>query len=348
MKTKKLTNNEIGELCLSLSMLLHAGTGIADGLSLMAEDEEPSAYRDLLVSLAEAMDDGISFPDAVRQSGVFPSYVCGLLDVGRSTGRTEEALTALADNYQARASMDRRLRSALLYPAILLLVMLVVTVVLLVYVLPIFDDVYAQLGTSLTGAAGGLLALGGLLEKGMPVLCVVLGLLVVLVGGFAVSDTLRTRLVAAWRKRFGDRGISRGMSQSRFALALYMGVSSGQTISESVHMASELLEDVPAMQERCRSCLSYMDAGLQTAEAIKKSGLLPSAEVRLLETGIKSGSGDKAARQVAQRMEEQADSLLESRLGQVEPTLVVVSSVLIGVILLAVMLPLLHIMSAIG
>ena len=98
-----------------------------------------------------------------------------LAEVGERSGRMEESLTALADYYDERCRMERRLRSALLYPAVILLLMLVVMVVLLTKVLPVFNDVYASLGGRLTGVAGGLLALGQALDAALPWLC---GLLV--------------------------------------------------------------------------------------------------------------------------------------------------------------------------
>lgn len=77
------------------------------------------------------------------------------------------------------AKLNRRIRSALLYPAVMLVLMLVVIGVLLVKVLPIFDDVYMSLGGQLTGIAGGLLTLGRWLDKAMPVLWILLALIVV-------------------------------------------------------------------------------------------------------------------------------------------------------------------------
>ena len=94
-----------------------------------------------------------------RDRGRFPAYVSTLTDVGERVGRIEQTLTSLSRYYENRERMDRRMQAALLYPAMLILVLLAVAVVLLVWVLPVFNDVYAQLGTGLTGFAGSLLQL---------------------------------------------------------------------------------------------------------------------------------------------------------------------------------------------
>ena len=155
--------------------------------------------------------------------------------MGEAAGRTEEALNALARHYESRMSLDCRLRSALLYPCILMLIMLGVIVVLLTKVLPVFDQVYAGLGGSLTGVAGGMLALGRVLDRGMPVLCLLLAAAGVFLALFSLSEGFRQKLVSRWRWRFGDRGVSRKISDGRFAQALSMGMASGLPLEGRPH-----------------------------------------------------------------------------------------------------------------
>ena len=79
-----------------------------------------------------------------------------------------------------------------------------------------------------------------------------------------------------------------------------------------------------------------------------ESEVLPRTDCRLLDLGMRSGSGDSVMIQIAQRLSREGEDALEARMGQIEPTLVVISSILVGMILLAVMLPLMNIMTAIG
>ena len=151
MREKPLSNQILMDLCGGLALLLHAGVGTADGLDLLGQQQEEPALAKLLTDLARRVDDGASLAQALEDSGRFPHYLCALIEVGEAAGRTEEALAALERHYESRMSLDRRLRSALLYPCILMLIMLGVIVVLLTKVLPVFDQVYAGLGGSLTG-----------------------------------------------------------------------------------------------------------------------------------------------------------------------------------------------------
>lgn len=347
MKHNSISHGELSSLCLELSMLFHSGVGTGDALTLLAEESDP-AYQTMLTDMASRVDFGSTLSAAMRESGRFPAYVCGLVEVGERAGRTEEALSALARYYERRARLDRRIKSALLYPAVMLLLMLVVIGVLLMRVLPIFDDVYASLGGRLTGVAGGLLTLGRWLDGAMPVLWVLMAAVTVFLTAFAALPSFREKLTALWRNSHGDKGVARKMNDARLAQALSMGMASGMPVEEALELASGLLDDVPQTKERCLECRARLEQGERLAAAMRGSDLLPSRACRLLELGQRSGTGDAAMEKIADDLSEESEAALEDRVSRVEPALVLVCSILVGLILLSVMLPLMHIMSAIG
>lgn len=348
MKRNKLTYDELSRFSRALAVTLHAGVGMGDSLALMAEDEKNTMLGTALTEMGRRVDGGLPLSAAMGESGLFPTYMTGLVEVGERTGKLEEALDALALYYEQRDQMDWRIRSALVYPAVLLLLMLVVIVVLLVKVLPVFEGVYTSLGGQLTGFAGGLLKLGQWLGAIMPVLLVLLAVVVVLVLAFALSGALREKLATCWRRRFGDRGISRKQADARFAQALSMGLSSGLPLDEAMELAATLLADTPAAVKRCHNCTDRLEAGEELSHALEHSGVLPAKYCRLLAMGLRGGSGDVTMTEISRRLSEEADRMLESRVSRVEPALVLAATLLVGAILLTVMLPLVNIMSVMG
>ena len=345
---KTLTGEAVGEVCLELSLLYHAGVAAGDALALLAEDAV-GEEQTLLKEMARRVDGGATLSAAMEESGAFPGYAVGLVAVGEGSGRAEEALKALGEYYERRARMERQLKSALLYPAILLGLMLVVIGVLLVKVLPIFDDVYAALGGRLTGAAGGLLALGRWLDAALPLVLAALALLAVLLVCYALCPGFRGRVRALGGKDRGSKGASRTLASARVAQALSMALASGMTPEAALELAGRLVEeDAPAAARRCEACRARLDGGDRLGAALREGGLLPQAQCRLLDTAERSGQTDVMMERVAVQLAEEADAAIERRAGRVEPALVLVCSILVGLILLSVMLPLMHIMSAIG
>ena len=344
MKEFKLTNEHVGLICKALAHLIHAGIGTADALFLLTEDEDDPQCRQKLTQMAQTADEGASLATACRKAGCFPGYVCTLLEVAGQVGKTEDTLFALARHYENRTQMTGRLRSSLLYPTVLLVVLLAVILILLIWVLPIFNDVYAQLGSQLTGIAGGLLTLGGALRQSMPVICILLAA----AGLVCCIRPARQKLLELWQKFFGDRGVFAEVNSARFVQALSLALCSGMTTQESAALAASLSDEKnPAFRRRCDRCLAALDGGAPLSQALVANGFLSNSDCRLLDAGSRSGRSDAVIEEIAQRKGIRSEERLEQAASKLEPAMVSVACVLIGIVLLSVMLPLVNIMAAI-
>lgn len=347
MKNIQLQNADIARLCRSLSLLLHSGISLADSVYLMAR-EEGKHLHPLLSEMGKQLDGGALLSDVLTESEAFPQYVSGMVRIGERTGRTEEALASLADYYDERCRVSKLLRSCLAYPSLILTVMLVVVGVLLIKVLPIFDEVYASLGSRLTGLAAGLLYTGQALENALPVLFALLLILGAAALLFALCSPFRNALTGFYQKKFGDRGVARKFCNARFARALAMGLRSGLALDESMDLARILLSDNPGAERRCKDCIALLNENVSLAEAVDQTGLLPPSAGRLLALGLRGGSADQVMETIADQLSQDAEDALQTAISRIEPAMVLAASVLVGVILLAVMLPLMNILSSIG
>jgi type IV pilus assembly protein PilC len=343
----KPTCSEIAALCRELAVLLHSGIGIADGIFLLAQTENDPMGQ-LLLRMGGRMDEGAELSEAMEETGSFPGCVTGMIHVGEQTGRMEEVLRALAQFYDQRSRSNRRIRKALGYPAALLALMILVIGMLLIRVLPVFDDVYASLGSRLTGVAAALLHLGQLLKGALPVLWGILAAAALAGVLYACCAPLHEKVNRLWTARFGDRGFYRKFNNANFARALALGLRSALVLEEAVEQAAKLLADNPGAAARCCSCAAALRAGKALSDAMAQADFLPPAESRMLAVGLRQGSGDAVMEDIADRLMEEAEDALEDAVAKAEPVVVLSASVLVGFILLSVMLPLMNIMTVIG
>lgn len=344
MNQIRLTTEDVAALCRAMASLLQAGISPGDGLTLLAQEEAQPAWRELLSAMAVSCDEGRPLPQVFREAGCFPGYVCALLTVGDRVGQSAGVLDALADYYDNRARMNRQLKAALTYPAMLLAVLVGVVVALLVWVLPVFDDVYAQLGSGLAGFAGGLLAFGRVLRGILPWICLALAALLLA----AAIPPVRKRGMLILSARFGDRGALAKVNSARFVQALSLGLSSGMTDQEGAELACELAFGEAGFDHRSRRCLELLDEGMDLPQALQQTGMITAGDCRLLSLARRSGQGEQALAILARKLREQGEEALEQTVGKIEPAIVAVACGLIGMVLLTVMLPLVQIMNAIG
>ena len=344
MKHTEMTQMQTAEFCRNFALLLHGGLGLADSVHLLAQEEKDSR----LTSLGKLLDEGYPLSDALEQTGGFPPYVCDMIRIGEQTGHLEETLESLADYYEENDRTVRQLKSALTYPCTILLLMLAVISVLLMKVMPIFDSVYASLGSRLTGISAGLLYLGQMLQNALPVLLAVLA--VILVSVFAVSRSRKCRnaVLGSWMRRFGDQGIARKFNNARLAGALSMGLGSGLSLEMSMTLARQLLQGNPGAASRLDACQQQLDDGIQLVDALQDTDFLSPWAGRMLAAGIRGGNGEQVMETAAKRMLEEARQDLDHVLSRIEPTMVLICSCLVGIILLSAMLPLMNILEVIG
>lgn len=343
----KLNSSEIGYICRSLSVLLHGGIGIAESVYLLAEDEK-GAVGAMLSGMGELLDQGETLSVVMEKTGVFPDHVPAMVRIGEETGRLDQSLSSLANYYEEAWRNAKQIKNALAYPCMILALLLVVIAVLLIKVLPVFDNVYASLGSRLTGVAAVLLHAGEILKNTLPALLVIAAVVVLGVLLYFKNERVHALLSGWYRKRFGDKGVSRKFNNARFARALAMGMSSGLPLDEAIELSRRLLNDVPGAQARCEKCIRILTEGEGLTKAMSEAELLSPAQTRILAAGVHGGNADEVLDEIANRMQEDATDALRSVVSRVEPAIVMVVSLLVGLILLSVMLPLLSIMSVIG
>lgn len=345
---RKLTYEEISYFCEELAWMLHAGVSVGDGLHLMAQEEGDTKWKERLSKMSFQADDSIALSKILKEEECFPSYVSGLIGVGEATGKLEEALHALAVYYAERNRINKRVRSAFLYPTILMVLMLIVMLVLLTKVLPVFRSIFASLGGTMEGVAGGLYRLGVWLDAGMPYVCGFFAIVILLILAFSSSQRFRDYVLNTWRKLSKDNGVARKMNEAAIAQTMAMGLSSGLPLEETLSLTEEIMSEVPEIQKACIACREKLEEGESLIVALRSSSILPSAACRLLSLGMQSGNGDVVMQEVSERLSNEADEALEARVAAIEPILVLVTSIMVGAILLSVMLPLMNIMESIG
>ncbi len=345
MKSVVLTNEQVCNFALALGHLINSGISSADALTLLKEDEPDSKIKKLFTEMSEKADGGAPLSEVIRQSEVFPTYFSSLVEVGENSGRVEQTLRVLADYYGKREQMEKQRRISLLYPTVLFLVLLAVTAALLIWVLPLFNDVYRHLGSELSGVSGVLLSVGKTLRKALPL---ILGLCALLVAAFLIPF-VRGKIFALWNRIFGDRGANRRVLSSRFVDGVSMALSSGMNYEDAVNLSCKLSSgESPAFKARCEGCLNSVINGEELSNALYNSGFISASDRRLLDAGRRSGKQEAVLEELTQHLFQDAENALERRAGVLEPIIVAVSCLLIALVLFSVMLPLIQIMNSIG
>ena len=157
----KMTNQELFQFFEQFSIILRSGMSTVEGLSVLNDDSQSSRGKEILAFLYKDMEESGSLAHAMESSHVFPASAIAYVRTGEETGCLDEVVSGLATFYQQEIQITEQIQSAVTYPLIMLGMMSAVIVILLVKVLPVFRQVFHQLGLEVTGFAGGLLGTWG-------------------------------------------------------------------------------------------------------------------------------------------------------------------------------------------
>ena len=346
-KNKKLRPTDLSLFCSQISLFLRSGLSLPEGLSLMREDVGDARFQAKLALVSKAVDDRQTLSEALGGAGGFPDYMVRMAEIGELSGSLDEIMGALAKYYEREESLRRRVRTAVTYPLALILMMTAIVFLLIVQVLPMFSDLLSSLGRSMPPVVMGLMAFGDFVA--MNILWI-LGILAALflfyllfrrtAAGSATLDRLKAGFPIA-------RGIYRKMSAERFATAMSFLLSSSVDLDISMELSQKILGN-SSIASRVEECRALMNGGLTLDAAVAQVGIFPRLFAKMLGIGLKSGELDGVMARLSSIYEKEVDDSLKRLTSAIEPAFVAVLSVVVGVILISVMMPLIEVMTVIG
>lgn len=348
MKRLRVPAQYLPIFCRELHQLVRTGIPLAEGLTMLREDETDPDTRSWLEALCRSTEEGLPLSSALRETEAFPAYMTDMVSLAEETGRLEDVLLSLQRHYDRQLRMAADIRGAVAVPVTLFAVMVAVVILLVTQVLPVFDRVFAQLGVRMGAVATGMMNAGAVLAKAGTGIAIALVVIAAAALAVALARPLREKFTAWFRRSFGGRGILGQMAVSRFASSMSMAVASGLSMEESVALSAKLCGGAKEIDEKTERCRKEIEEGGSPADALAGSGLFSGRDCRLLKLAEQTGSLPDTLEDLAQRQEEESLRRIDRTVGAIEPAIVVITSALAGVILLSVMLPLMGLLSTIG
>lgn len=334
-----LSNAEISAFCAQLSMVLNAGMPTYYGISILCDEAPDEATRVLLEKIYEPMEQGVSLYGALKETNVFPPYVLNMIQLGEEAGRLDEVLKSLSRYYEREDTIRSSIRSSIVYPFILTILMVSVIIVMVAKVLPIFSQIYAELGSELTGAAKALMNISTAINQYIVIFAILF--VVTLVTGIIVLRTDLGKIL------FQKQGLAVSIAASRFANCMFLALSSGLDTDTGLNLAHTLVNN-PYMQHKIDVCKEAISHGDTFASALLKSDIFSKMYTSWIAIGSKTGSMDDVMQHISEAYQKETEERLSHYIAVLEPTLVIILCAFIGLILVSFLLPLLGIMSSIG
>ena len=331
-----------------LATLVQDALPLEESLNTVAQQTEKPVIRSMLLAVRARVLEGHSLAKSLAEfPRAFSHLYCATVAAGEQSGYLDKVLNRLADYTESSAESRQKIKLAILYPVILLLLSLLIVSGLMVYVVPDIVDVFVDTGQELPVLTRGLIALSDFLRS-----FGILLLLLVLAGGIAFRVALSK---PALRLRFDHRllsfpllgKVSRGVNTARFASTLSILTSSAVPLVDALKISGEVLSN-QWLKHKVREVTQQVTEGGSLHASLQQAGYFPPMMIHLIASGESSGELDQMLERVAQNQEREIQNFIALMLGLFEPFMLLFMGGCVLLIVLAILLPILNINQLVG
>ncbi len=336
----KISAHDITRLTRQLATLLHAGVPLLQALHLLERGESATALKSMLRELHGQIEGGMALSKALQQHTSFDALYCNLVAVGELAGMLDSMLERLASHLEKSEALRSSIRTALVYPTAVLGIAATVLILILLFVVPAFQNIFSSFGAELPWLTRVVIALSeGVEQHGL----LLLSLFIVITWWFRwlLSKRLHWRHhLHGWLLRLPLAGpLTRNACTARWTRTLATLFSAGVPLTDAL----EAVQGVTGhlwFQTATQNIRNQLIQGRALSQALDRhDGLFPSMVVQMCAIGEESGALDHMLEKTAEHYEIEVDSTVARLSTLLEPFIMVVLGLLIGGLVMALYLP---------
>jgi type IV pilus assembly protein PilC len=345
---RAVNNREFLVFNQELATLLKAGMPLVQSLDLLKRRVVSPTFRSVLEDVHERVRSGTALSDAFAAQGdLFPRVYTASLLAGERSGNLDAVLRRYVDYAKIIATMKRKTVSALVYPAILITLALVLVTIIVLKVVPAFSDFYSSFGAELPLVTKIIVRVSDVVRTQFPLLVLTL---VVVVGGTVIWAQQQGQQARFDRLLLGVPmlgQVARKFATSQMARTLATLLGGGLPLVNALDISSKSIGN-RYMAGQLEIVSARVREGESLAAALDKRGVFPEVAVKMAEVGESTGALQDMLNTVADFYDEEISTNMERFVTLVEPVLLVVMGIVIAGLLLALYMPLFQLSSVLG
>lgn len=336
--TRKFSSKLLSEFCKELSTLLASGISIVRALEIIAEEEGLPAYaKSVYLSVLADLRKGTGLSEAMETAGCFPELMMGMVRSGEGSGNIDAVMERLSLHYERENRLKNQVRSAMVYPVVLLVMCVAVVVLIVTFILPQFEELFSQM-ESLPAVTEWLMAASDFLVHQWYVALTVIFLAAAVMRVILKIYRIR-RTIDYMKVRMPVIGrLNKIIYTARFARTLSSLYSSGMPIVGALQTAGRTIGNIYVEEQFGQAAVSVR-SGVPLSQALREVDGLVRKLASTILIGEESGRLDTMLDSIAITMEEEAEAATKRMMTLLEPALICLMAMVVGFIIIAVMLP---------
>ncbi len=347
-KRRRVKEKDIVVFTRQFATMIDAGLPLVQCLEILASQQNNATFKEVLLKVKGDVEAGSTFADALRKHPhIFNELFCNLVAAGEAGGILDTILNRLANYIEKSMNLKKKVKGAMVYPATVLGIALIVAAGMLIFVIPVFQKMFADMGGTLPAFTQLVINLSELLRKYFVVIIAVLFLLIFLFRRYYRTESGREAVDSTLLKIpiFGE--LIRKVAIAKFTRTLSTMLSSGVPILESLDIVSRTAGNKTIEKAILKTKVSIGE-GKTIAEPLAASGIFPPMVVQMISVGESTGALDSMLSKVADFYDDEVDAAVAALTSLLEPLLMVFLGGTIGALVIAMYLPIFQMASILG
>ena len=339
----KVKPDEIVVFSRQLTTLIESGIPLVQALEILSEQVKNPYFKQVILEILRNVKEGTSFNSALAKfPKVFSDFYVSMVRAGEASGKLAEILNRVSGYIEDALSLQRKIRSSLAYPIIVISMAIVITAFLILKVIPTFKGIFDMLGGELPLPTRVLIGISDFSRRWF---LLILGVLIVL--GIVLKKLSTT---PKGKRKIDERllrlpiigELIRKIAVAKFCRTFSTLVSSGVPVLQSLDIVGRTAGN-KVVEEAVASAKKFVQEGESISEPLARSGVFPPMVIRMIAVGEKTGKLEEMLSKIAQFYEEEVDAAVAGLTSMIEPLIIGFLGIVIGGIVVSLFLPILKV-----
>ena len=334
--------------CRQFVSIISAGVSIINALEMMRDQTENRTLKKALGEVYEDVSKGESMAGAMKKhSKVFPSMLCNMVEAGEASGSMEVAFERMAVQFEKENKLKQSVKKAMIYPIVLLVVMVGVLFLMMIWVIPNFMGMFAELDTELPPITQAVVNMSDFVIAKWWLILLVVAAAIALFKAYAASPSGKFVLggIALKIPVFGK--LQTKSECARLGRTLCTLLGAGVPMMDAIEITGRSMENVH-YKKAMMDAKDQVMRGMALSRPLKTCGLFPPMVVHMVSIGEETGNIETMLENVANYYEDDVQVATEQVMALMEPMIIVVMAIVVGVLIMAIMQPMLTLYESIG
>ena len=344
----KVTNKDIIVFTRQFSTMIDAGLPLVQGLNILGEQAENPTFKRILRTLTKDVEGGATLAEAMKKHpDAFDNLFVNLVSAGEIGGILDTILQRLATFIEKAAELKSKIKGAMTYPAVVMAIAFIVIAVILIFVIPVFEDMFASFGSALPVPTQIVVVMSNFMKGNahwIIIAFIAIGFAFkkyrATAGGRKLTDTIALKLPV-----FGD--LLKKTAVARFTRTLGTMMQSGVPILDALEIVAKTAGNV-VIEEIIYDVRGSIAEGQTIAEPLSENDVFPGMVIQMISVGEATGALDTMLEKIAEFYDKEVDTAVEALTSMLEPLLMLFLGGAIGGLVVAMYLPIFSMAGAVG